>query len=166
MNLNKVLIVGRVTVDPPLRTTPNGNQVSSFGVATNRVWNDKVAGRREEVEFHNVVLWGKSAEIANRFLIKGSLVLIEGRLQTRTWEDQQGQQRRTTEIVGERLQLGPKPASAYGANNSGSNFRQPNANVDNTNRANVSQSADQQVPTINLDSVEEKGEIKAEDLPF
>ncbi|HVB33742.1 MAG TPA: single-stranded DNA-binding protein [Patescibacteria group bacterium] len=109
MNLNKAIILGRVTADPQLRTTPGGQSVTSMGVATNRTWTDKNGQKQEEVEFHNVVLWGKQAEIASNFLRKGSLVLIEGRLQTRSWTDKDGQTRRTTEIVAEHIELGPKP---------------------------------------------------------
>src|SRR3989344_4344973 len=98
MNLNKVFILGRLTVDPQLRSTAGGQSVASFGLATNRVWTDKAGAKQEAVEFHNVVVWGRQAEIASKFLIKGSLVLIEGRLQTRSWDDKQGQKRRTTEI--------------------------------------------------------------------
>src|SRR3989344_4951640 len=111
MNLNKVLIVGRVTADPQVRQTTSGASVSSFSVATNRVWTDKAGAKQEETEFHNVVTWGRQAEIAGQFLTKGSLVLIEGRLQTRSWQDKQGGQRKTTEIICDRLQLGPRPHS-------------------------------------------------------
>jgi single-strand DNA-binding protein len=79
MNLNKVFILGRVTADPQLRSTTGGSQVSSFSIATNRVWNDKSGSKKEEVEFHNVVAWGRQAEVASRFLTKGAVVLVEGR---------------------------------------------------------------------------------------
>ena len=91
MDLNKVIIVGRVTADPQLRTTPGGQSVTTIGVATNRVWNDKNGQKQEETEFHNVVLWGRTAEVAAQFLVKGATVLIEGRLRTRSWTDKQGQ---------------------------------------------------------------------------
>ena len=108
MDLNKVLIVGRMTGVPELRRTPGGLSVTSFGVATNRVSKDKAGNRKEETEFHNIVAWGRQAEVASQFLTKGALVLIEGRLQTRAWQDKQGGSRKTTEIICERLQLGPK----------------------------------------------------------
>jgi single-strand DNA-binding protein len=110
MNLNKVFILGRLTADPQLRQTTSGQPVTSFGVATNRVWTDKSGQKQEAVEFHNVVVWGRQAEVASKFLTKGSLVFIEGRLQTRNWEGKDGQQRRTTEVIAERIQLGPRPA--------------------------------------------------------
>jgi len=119
MNLNKVFILGRLTADPQLRATSAGQPVGSFSVATNRVWTNKAGQKQEGTEFHNIVVWGKQAEIASRFLTKGSLVLVEGRLQTRSWEDKQGQQRKTTEIVADRIQLGPKPAGAPGARPAG-----------------------------------------------
>ncbi|KKU85272.1 MAG: Single-stranded DNA-binding protein [Parcubacteria group bacterium GW2011_GWA2_47_8b] len=143
MNLNKVFILGRLTADPQLRATPSGQQVANFSVATNRVWNDKNGQKQESAEFHNIVVWGRQAEVASKFLNKGGLVLVEGRLQTREWDDKQGQKRKTTEIVADRIQLGPRPASAQ---------NRPNA---------PSPSAPEPIPTINLDE-----DIKAEDLPF
>lgn len=110
MNLNKVILVGRVVADPEIRSTPSGQQVCSFRMATNRVWKDKENQRQESTEFHNIVLWQNLAEIASRFLTKGSLVLIEGRLQTRSWEDSSGNKRYRTEVIGERMQLGPRAA--------------------------------------------------------
>lgn len=111
MNLNKAIIVGRVTADPQLRSTPGGQSVCSLSIATNRTWNDKSNQKQEEVEFHNIVLWGKQAEIAGKYVVKGALLMIEGRLRTRTWKDKNGNDRRTTEIIGERLQLGPRPTA-------------------------------------------------------
>ena len=110
MNLNKVFLIGRLTADPELRSTTSGQSVTSFSIATNRYWTDKGGQKQDATEFHNVVAWAKLAEIATKFLKKGSIVLIEGRLQTRSWEDKQGQQRKSTEIVAESLQLGPRPA--------------------------------------------------------
>src|SRR3989344_3105259 len=108
MNLNKVFIVGRLTADPQIRSTASGQQVLSIGVATNRVWYDKNKVKQEAADFHNVVIWGKQAEVVSKFLTKGSLIFVEGRLQTRSWTDKQGQSRRTTEVIAERIQLGPK----------------------------------------------------------
>lgn len=112
MNLNKVFLLGRLTADPISRTTPSGQQVATFSMATNRTWYDKQSGKKEDVQFHNIVVWGKQADIAQRFLTKGGVVFIEGRLQTRAWDDKQGQKRRTTEIVAESLQLGPRSMGA------------------------------------------------------
>jgi single-strand DNA-binding protein len=155
MDLNKVFILGRLTADPQLRTTTGGQSVTSFGVATNRVWTDKSGAKQESAEFHNVVAWGRQAEIASQFLTKGSVVLIEGRLQTRSWTDKQGQQRKTTEIISERLQLGPRPYGGGG--------RQPVAGGGGGAPAEKQAAPQEEIPTINL---EEEGETKAEDLPF
>jgi len=111
VNLNKVFLIGRLTQDPQLRTTPNGQSVCSFGIATNRIRKDRKTGEvKKSTEYHNIVLWQRLAEIASQYLTKGSLVLIEGRLQTRTWQDSSGNQRSRTEIIGERIQLGPRAA--------------------------------------------------------
>ncbi|MCD5396343.1 MAG: single-stranded DNA-binding protein [Candidatus Pacebacteria bacterium] len=112
MNLNKVFLLGNLTFDPEIRTTPSGKMVCSFRVATNRIWTDKQTGEKKQItEYHQVVTWGRLAEIASQYLKKGRLVFIEGRLVTRNWEDQSGNKRSRTEIVAERLQLGPRPAS-------------------------------------------------------
>ena len=112
MNLNKVFILGRVTANPELRTMPGGGPVLSLGVATNRTWTDKNGQKNEEAEFHSVVMFGRQAEVAALFLQKGSLALFEGRLKTRTWKDKAGNDRKTTEIVCEHMQLGPGVAKA------------------------------------------------------
>ncbi len=109
MNFNKVIIVGNLASDPESRTTPSGQQVCNFRIATNRVWKDRNTGEQQkETEFHTVVAWGKLADIASRFLTKGGLAMIEGRLRTRSWQDQAGNKRFRTEIVAETLQLGPR----------------------------------------------------------
>lgn len=156
MNFNKVVIVGRLTVDPQLRTTPGGQSVATLSVATGRVWTDKSGTRQEETEYHNVVVWARQAEIASQFLLKGSLVLIEGRLRTRSWQDKQGQNRKTTEIICERLQLGPKPAGG-GPGGERRGGGAPKAETQ------TQSPAAEEIPTINF---EEEGEIKPEDLPF
>lgn len=146
MNLNKVFILGRLTADPVLRATPSGQQVASFSLATNRVWNDKNGQKQEAAEFHNIVVWGRQAEVASKFLTKGGLALVEGRLQTRSWQDKQGQNRKTTEIVADRIQLGPRPMSGGAPK---ANFDAPAAGIDTS------------VPTIEVEE-----DVKAEDLPF
>jgi single-strand DNA-binding protein len=110
MNLNKVFLIGRLVSAPETRTTPSGQPVCTFRMATNRVWTDAKNGQKQEkTEYHNVVLWRRLAEIASQYLTKGSLAMIEGRIQTRNWQDSTGNQRYRTEIVGERMQLGPRP---------------------------------------------------------
>jgi len=109
MNVNKVIIAGNLTRDPEIRNTPSGQVVASFSIATNRFWTDRESGeKKKQTEYHNVVAWRRLAEIAQEYLKKGGLVYIEGRLQTRTWEDQQGIKKYKTEIVAERLQMGPR----------------------------------------------------------
>lgn len=118
MNLNKVFLAGNLTRDPEIRNLPSGQPVASFGLATNRFFTDKNGQKQQNVEYHNVVLFGKLAETAKSFLNKGSLVLIEGRLQTRTWDDQQsGAKRSKTEIIGERIQLGPRTSQSPNQSN-------------------------------------------------
>ena len=111
MNLNKVFLIGRLTRDVELRSTPSGQAVASFGLATNRVWTSQAGQKQEEVEYHNIVVWGRQAELANQYLAKGRLVMIEGRLRTRSWEDKAGERRSRTEIITERMQFGPRAQS-------------------------------------------------------
>lgn len=164
MNLNKVFIMGRLTADPEIRTTPTGDRVTTLSIATNRVWNDKSGGKKEATEFHSVVLWGRQADVAGQFLVKGSLIFIEGRLQTRSWQGKDGATRRVTEIIGERMQLGPRPASAQ---NYGGPFRQNLAEEETKSASTEGFSSDepagQEVPVIEMG---DDGEIKPEDLPF
>ena len=99
MNLNKVLLIGNLTRDPEVRSTPSGQTVASFSIATTRRWNDKEGQQKEQTEFHNCVAWRKLAEIIGQYLKKGSKTFVEGYLQTRSWEDQQGIKKYRTEIV-------------------------------------------------------------------
>lgn len=108
MYLNKAFVLGNLTRDPELKSLPSGVQVATFGVATNRVYKDKEGNRQESAEFHNIVVFGRQAETTAQYLRKGSTALIEGRLQTRSWEGQDGQKRNRTEIVADRVQFGPR----------------------------------------------------------
>ncbi len=103
MNLNRAMIIGNLTRDPEMRTTATGQTVANFGVATNHVWKDQSGQKQEKAEFHNIVAWGKLAEICGQYLGKGRKVYVEGRLQTRDWEDKEGGKRKTTEIVAENM---------------------------------------------------------------
>lgn len=98
-SLNKVQLIGNLTRDPELRYTPQGTAVCTFGVATNRQWTTESGEKKEDAEFHRVVAWNKLAEICSQLLTKGRKVFVEGRLQSRTWTGQDGQQRTTVEIV-------------------------------------------------------------------
>ena len=98
-NLNKVMLIGRLGQDPEIRYTQSGSAVANVTIATNDYWTDKQGGKQERTEWHSLVLWGKLADLAQSYLKKGSLVYVEGRLQTRDWEDQQGQKHYKTEVV-------------------------------------------------------------------
>jgi len=145
MNLNKAILVGRLTRDPQLRTLPSGQSVVSFGLATDRFYKDKNGEKKQQTEFHNVVMFGRLAEIASQYLTKGSLTLIEGRIQTRSWQDSSGNQRWRTEIIAERLQLGPKSAGKV---------TPPTAPAKKESK--------EEIPIIE----EDEGEINVKDLPF
>ncbi len=117
--INKVIIVGHLGNDPEMRSMPNGEAVANISVATSEAWTDRLAERREVTEWHRIVFYRKLAEICGQYLKKGAQVYIEGRLRTRKWQDQNGQDRYTTEIQGDVMQmLGTRPQSADGANNS------------------------------------------------
>src|SRR3989344_6034796 len=109
MNLNKAFVLGNVTRDPEMRALPSGQQVASFGIATNRFYTDQAGVKKQDAEFHNIVCFGKLADIAQRFLTKGGLVLIEGRIKTSSWQGNDGVKKYKTEIIAESLQLGPRP---------------------------------------------------------
>jgi len=105
LGLNKVFVMGNLTRDPELRYTPNGQGVANFGVATNRRWTTPEGEKRDEVEFHNIVVWGRQAEVINQYLKKGNPIFIEGRLKTQNWEGQDGVRRNRTEVVVESFQF-------------------------------------------------------------
>ncbi len=152
MNFNKVIIVGRLTQDPEKRTIPeSGLSVTSFSVATNSYFKNKSGENQERTEFHDVVLFGNLADIASQYLRKGSLALFEGRLQTRSWEDKEGNRRYRTEIVGERLQMGPRQA---GDGTSG-------GEENKSNPGKGERPSDKEIPIIDEDD-----EINVEDIPF
>ena len=149
MNLNKAIIIGNLTQDPEVRNTPSGQSVSSFSVATNRVWTDKQGQKQEQAEFHNIVAWGRLAEIVGQYLAKGRLCMVEGRLQTKSWDDQSGNRHWKTEIIAENIQLGPRGANQATGSGYDSNF----SKTDNNSQ-----------PQNNDQNNEE--EIKVEDIPF
>lgn len=108
MNLNKAFILGNVTRDPEVRALPSGQSVTNFGIATNRFYTDSAGQKKQEAEFHNIVCFGKLADISSRYLNKGSLVLIEGRIKTGSWQNSAGVKQYRTEIIAEGLQLAPR----------------------------------------------------------
>lgn len=106
MNVNKVMLIGRLGQEPEAKYTPNGTAVSNFSIATSEKWKDKASGEwNEKTEWHKVVSWNKQAEFCNQYLKKGSLVYIEGKLVTRSWDDKEGQKRYMTEVVANTVQL-------------------------------------------------------------
>lgn len=156
MNLNKAIIAGRLTADPQLRSTTTGQQVASFAIATNRVWTDKAGAKQEAAEFHNIVVWGRQAEIVSKFLTKGALALVEGRLQTRNWQDAQGVKHWKTEVVADSVQFGPR--ANYSSNVGGSSSNNASGGAPST--------IDKPLAPPELPVIEVEEDIKAEDLPF
>jgi len=147
MDLNRVTIIGRLTRDPEVRTTPTGKTVASITVATGRVWKDQSGVKQEKSEFHNCVLWGKIAEIAGQYLNKAKRVYVEGRLETRDWTDQAGVKKYRTEIIVENLIMldgGGRANNGSGSESNTFSARPTPAPVDDTSAE----------------------EIKVEDIPF
>jgi single-strand DNA-binding protein len=104
-SVNKVILVGNLGKDAELRSTPSGASVSTFSMATTEVWNDKQGQKQEKTEWHRIVVWGKQAESLQEYLVKGKQIYVEGRLQTRQWDDKDGNKRYTTEIKADRITL-------------------------------------------------------------
>jgi len=161
ISLNKAFVIGRLTRDPEGRTTPNGQRVTSISIATNRVFKDKEGNKQEQVEFHNIVLWGRLAEIASQYLIKGQEVMIEGRIQTRSWDGQDGAKRYRTEIVAESLQLGSKPGGARG----GAGFAPDEKPAEKATGGEGADAKKGKTPPKAATN-EDVEEIKIEDIPF
>lgn len=108
MYFNRAIIIGNLTRDPELKSLPSGVQVATVGVATNRVWKDKNGAKQESTDFHNVVVFGRQAETTAQYLRKGSSILVEGRMQTRSWDAADGTKKYRTEVVADRIQFGPR----------------------------------------------------------
>lgn len=125
--INKVILVGRLGTDPEVKAISSGNTVARLSLATSEQWTDREGKKQERTEWHRVVVWGKLADLCGKYLTKGRQVYIEGRLQTRSWEDQQGQKKYTTEIVANTVQFlggganaqGPAADDSSGADNFG-----------------------------------------------
>lgn len=146
MNLNKTFLAGNLTADPELKNLPSGQAVCTFRLATNRVWTDRESGeRKQQAQYHNIVAWGRLATLVSQYLNKGRLVLIEGRLNTRTWDDPSGTKRYKTEIIAENIQFGPQ---------TGSNNPQPK-------KENSQKEEEEDIPTI-----EEGEDIDIDEIPF
>lgn len=146
MYLNKVMIVGNLTRDPELKALPSGIKVANVGVATNRYYKDKEGKRQEMVEYHNVVVFGKTAELVAQYLKKGNQAYFEGRLQTRSW-DQDGQKKYRTEIIAESVQFGSKGPSQ------GSGSTQSGAKSDKATEESAGEKIEYPTETINPDDI-------------
>lgn len=156
MYLNKVFIIGNLTRDPELKAIPSGTKVCSFSVATNRVWKDKNGAKQEAVDYHNVVVFGRQAETVAQYMKKGSQVMVEGRMQTRSWDDAATNTKKyRTEVIADRVQFG----SNSGGSKSGGNFDQSSSAPKNSSTQNKDESE--------LDTIEYPEEqINTEDIPF
>ncbi len=150
MYLNKAIIVGNLTRDPEQKALPSGASVCQFSLATNRVWKDQNGAKQESTDYHNIVVFGRQADTAAQYLKKGQSVMIEGRIQTRSWDNQAGQKQYRTEIVADRVQFGPKAAagSSFSPNQASS---APNDNAPMDDGGQIEYPAD---------------EINPEDIPF
>jgi len=170
MNVNKVTLVGRLTADPEVRTTPTGQSVTNFSLATTTSWKDQSGEKKEKTEFHNIVAWAKRGEVIGQYCIKGQELYVEGRLETRNWDDKDsGKKMYRTEILLENFEFGQKPGNAGGstsqppkpaAQSAGGASTAAKASAPAAAAATV---AEEEIPTINL---EDEDEVKIEDVPF
>jgi len=170
MDLNKATIIGRLTRDPEVKTTPQGATVCSFGMATNFVWSDKQGQKQEKVEFHNIVAWRKLADICGQYLRKGSKIYIEGRLQTREWQGQDGNKRQKTEIVADNMiMLDSKGSTSYAGSPQGSqsNFSSNSTTSQQNQDKNMTPSTEPTNNDLPADNnLSKKEEVSVEDIPF
>jgi single-strand DNA-binding protein len=155
-SFNQVILVGNLARDPELRTIPSGQSVASFAVATNRVWNDQSGEQQEQTDFHNIVAWGRLAELAEQYLTKGRKVLIVGRLQTRSWEGEDGKKNYRTEIVASEINF----LDRAGDDSAGASANTGSAPADKP-KAEPKKSQDKDVEIEDLE-----GDIDLSDIPF
>lgn len=155
MNLNKALLIGRLTNNVESRALPSGQTVVSFGLATNRTWKDQSGNKQETAEFHNIVAFGKLAEICATYLKKGQLIFAEGRIQTRSWQGQDGAKKYRTEIVMQNMQMGPKAA--------GNTIGDAARNIKPTKNS----SSAETIPVVEESEISQtEEEINVKDIPF
>jgi single-strand DNA-binding protein len=155
MSLNKAQIIGNLTRDPEMRQIPGGQIVTTFSVATNFTWNDQNGQRQEKVEFHNVVAWRKLGEICGQYLKKGSKIFLEGRIQTRSWEAEDGSKKYRTEIIADNMIMLDKK----GASGNHQNDQSPHQGLENNQQQNTTSDSEQQ-------SQKDEEEVTIDDLPF
>ena len=159
MYLNKAFIIGNVTRDPEIKALPSGGKVCSFSLATNRVWKDQAGAKKEQSDFHNIVAFGKQAETIAQYVKKGSVLLVEGRIQTRSWDGADGKKNYRTEIVLDNFQFGPR---ADGAGSSSSASRNPGGRMADENTPMPGGNDSQDGGSIDYPNAD----INAEDIPF
>ena len=165
MYFNRAIVIGNLTRDPEMRALPSGISVTSFSVATNRVWKDKNGAKQESTDYHNVVVFGRQAETAAQYLKKGASVLVEGRMQTRSWDDKtSGEKKYRTEIVADRVQFGPRRDGAVGA---GAGASTPAGKVEKGVKGKgVAGGAKDAMADVGGAIEYPEEEINAEDIPF
>ncbi len=160
MDLNKVMIIGRLTRDPELRTTAGGAAVCTLGIATNYVYTNQQTGQKvEQVEFHSAVLWRKLAEIAAQYLKKGRRIYVEGRLQTRSWDGQDGQKKSRTEIVVDNMIMLDSGSGAAGT-------ADRSAATSPAAASRTPEEAPQAAPADELPTIQQDDGLNVEDIPF
>ncbi len=158
MYLNKAFIIGNLTRDPELKALPSGMSVASFSVATNRVWKDAKGAKQEAADYHNVVVFGRQAETAAQYLKKGSSVYVEGRMQTRSWDGQDGKKQYRTEVVADRIQFGDRRSEGGASSSSTGSYSGAKSSAAPAKEDNALDN----MPS--MDYPEE--EINPEDIPF
>jgi single-strand DNA-binding protein len=165
MDLNKAMIIGNLTRDPEVRQTPTGQKVATFSLATNRYWTDASGTKQSAVEYHNCVVWRKLADVAEQYMKKGKKVYVEGRLQTRDWQGQDGVKRTKTEIVVEQLiLLDGARGGTFGGQTGGGYAAQPSTPApDYSNEPTVEPIMEYPAPSANQNNEQE---VKVEDIPF
>ncbi|MEZ4102962.1 MAG: single-stranded DNA-binding protein [Candidatus Paceibacterota bacterium] len=151
MYLNKVMLIGNLTRDPEIKAIPSGMKVTNFSIATNRVWKDKDGSKKESTEFHNIVVFGRQAETVAQYMKKGSSIMVEGRLQTRSWEAD-GKKNYRTEIIADNIQFGSRGSS------DGSSSSYSGAKKEATN--------EQKAPDLDTIEYPDEDDINPEDIPF
>lgn len=156
-DFNQAIVMGNLTRDPEMRTTPSGQNVCSFSVATNRSWQDQSGERKDSVEYHDIVAWGKLAELVNNYMKKGRKVLVVGRLQTRSWEAQDGSKRQKTEIVANDINFVDRMGEGGGENDYSSD--------DVNQEAAVEKGSKDKKEEIVIEDMGE-GDINLDEIPF
>ncbi|MDO8513795.1 MAG: single-stranded DNA-binding protein [bacterium] len=169
-SLNRATVIGNLTRDPELRYTPNGQAVASFAIATNRRWKNQSGEMQDEVQYHEIVAWGKLGEIANQTLAKGKKAYIEGRIQTRSWEGPDGAKRNKTEIVAENL-IALSPRDNFGQTGDSDFLSEAQESPPETKKPGKTDSSPSGSKSTakkdsDEDSLDDNSEIKLEDIPF